>query len=77
MKNKTPIQKAIDMCPDEAPLMKNYLQSLLKEETEMVEKTYNKGRDDGIAVALNAAPEYDSAFDYFIKNYNNHDTTRP
>ena len=40
---QTPIQKAIEYCQDECVAMRNYLQSLLAEERQMVEDAYNAG----------------------------------
>ena len=43
---QTPIQKAIEYCPDECVDMRNYLQSLLDEEREMVEDAYMSGQSN-------------------------------
>lgn len=43
---QTPIQKAIEYCPDECVAMRNYLQSLLAEERQMVEDAYMSGQSN-------------------------------
>ena len=62
---QTPIQKAIEYCPDECVDMRNYLQSLLAEERQMVEDAYKA------AITLQGSNEWKQSetSDYFTQTY--------
>ena len=62
----TPIQKAIEYCPDECVAMRNYLQSLLAEERQMVEDAYQTG---GNNFDLDAGRPKPYPSDYFTQAY--------
>lgn len=72
---QTPIQKAIEYCPDECVAMLNYLQSLLAEERQMVEDAYNQGYREGEEDAMGEMPkikdvsEFTNASNYFTQTY--------